>query len=86
MERVCKRGLLVGEATVKGFTKPWKILIDIGASGYYAPPWSAAIHSLAFVVPLYRDVQRRCVLGTALKRCLGSSRPKKRVMAVGRFH
>jgi len=35
-ERVCKPGLLVVEATVKGFTKPWKILIDSGASGNYA--------------------------------------------------
>jgi hypothetical protein len=35
-ERVCKPGLLVVEATVKGFTKPWTILIDSGASGNYA--------------------------------------------------
>jgi hypothetical protein len=35
-ERVCKPGLLDVEATVKGFTKPWKILIDSGASGNYA--------------------------------------------------
>jgi len=32
-ERVRKLGLLVAEATVKGFTKPWKTLIDSGASG-----------------------------------------------------
>uniref|UniRef100_H3GYR8 Reverse transcriptase domain-containing protein n=1 Tax=Phytophthora ramorum TaxID=164328 RepID=H3GYR8_PHYRM len=35
-ERVCKPGLLVVEATVKGFDKPWTILIDSGASGNYA--------------------------------------------------
>ena len=35
-ERVCKPGLLVVEATVKGFDKPWTILIDSGASGSYA--------------------------------------------------
>jgi hypothetical protein len=35
-ERVCKPVLLVVEATVNGFTKPWKILIDSGASGNYA--------------------------------------------------
>jgi hypothetical protein len=35
-ERVYKPGLLVVEATVKGLTNPWKILIDSGASGNYA--------------------------------------------------
>uniref|UniRef100_H3GPY2 Integrase catalytic domain-containing protein n=1 Tax=Phytophthora ramorum TaxID=164328 RepID=H3GPY2_PHYRM len=35
-ERVCKPGLLVVEATVMGFDKPWTILIDSGASGNYA--------------------------------------------------
>uniref|UniRef100_H3H492 Reverse transcriptase domain-containing protein n=1 Tax=Phytophthora ramorum TaxID=164328 RepID=H3H492_PHYRM len=35
-ERVCKPGLLVVEATVKGFDKPWTILIDSGASVNYA--------------------------------------------------
>ena len=35
-ERECKRGLLVVEATVKGFERPWIILIDSGASGNYA--------------------------------------------------
>ncbi|KAL4144483.1 hypothetical protein PRNP1_013614 [Phytophthora ramorum] len=35
-ERVCKPGLLIVEATVKGFDKPWTILIDSGASGNYA--------------------------------------------------
>ncbi|GMF60025.1 unnamed protein product [Phytophthora fragariaefolia] len=35
-ERVCKPGLLVVQATVKGFEKPWAILIDSGASGNYA--------------------------------------------------
>ncbi|GMF19397.1 unnamed protein product [Phytophthora lilii] len=35
-EGVCKPGLLVVEAAVKGFNKPWKILIDSGASGNYA--------------------------------------------------
>uniref|UniRef100_H3H760 Reverse transcriptase domain-containing protein n=1 Tax=Phytophthora ramorum TaxID=164328 RepID=H3H760_PHYRM len=35
-ERVCKPGLLAVEATVKGFDKPWMILIDSGASGNYA--------------------------------------------------
>ena len=35
-ERECKRGLLVDKATVKGFEKPWIILIDSGASGNYA--------------------------------------------------
>ena len=34
-ERVCKQGLLVVQATVKGFNKPWSILIDSGASGNY---------------------------------------------------
>ena len=34
-ERVCKPGLLVVEATVKGFEKPWTILIDSGASSNY---------------------------------------------------
>ncbi|POM79687.1 LOW QUALITY PROTEIN: Hypothetical protein PHPALM_2580 [Phytophthora palmivora] len=33
--RVCKPGLLVVEATVKGFEKPWIVLIDSGASGNY---------------------------------------------------
>ena len=28
-----KPGLLVAKATVKGFDKPWSILIDSGASG-----------------------------------------------------
>ncbi|GMF26338.1 unnamed protein product [Phytophthora fragariaefolia] len=35
-ERVCKPGLLVVQATVKGFEKPWIILVDSGASGNYA--------------------------------------------------
>ncbi|GMF52954.1 unnamed protein product [Phytophthora fragariaefolia] len=35
-ERVCKPGLLVVQATVKGLEKPWAILIDSGASGNYA--------------------------------------------------
>lgn len=35
-KRKCKPGLLVVEATVKGFAKPWKVLIDSGASGNYA--------------------------------------------------
>ncbi|GMF22950.1 unnamed protein product [Phytophthora fragariaefolia] len=35
-ERVYKPGLLVVQATVKGFEKPWTILIDSGASGNYA--------------------------------------------------
>ncbi|GMF59805.1 unnamed protein product [Phytophthora fragariaefolia] len=35
-ERVCKPGLLVVQATVKGFGKPWTILVDSGASGNYA--------------------------------------------------
>ncbi|GMF48379.1 unnamed protein product [Phytophthora fragariaefolia] len=35
-ERVCKPGLLLFQATVKGFEKPWTILIDSGASGNYA--------------------------------------------------
>ena len=30
-----KPGLLVATATVKGFDKPWSILIDSGASGNY---------------------------------------------------
>ena len=30
-----KPGLLVAEATVKGFDKPWSILIDSGASNNY---------------------------------------------------
>ncbi|GMF42376.1 unnamed protein product [Phytophthora fragariaefolia] len=34
-ERVCKPGLLVIQATVKGFEKPWTILVDSGASGNY---------------------------------------------------
>ena len=36
MGRGCKPGLLVDEATVKGFSKPWSILIDSGASCNYA--------------------------------------------------
>ncbi|GMF23864.1 unnamed protein product [Phytophthora fragariaefolia] len=35
-QRVCKPGLLVVQATVKGFEKPWTILVDSGASGNYA--------------------------------------------------
>ncbi|GMF49847.1 unnamed protein product [Phytophthora fragariaefolia] len=35
-ERVCKPGLLVVQATVKGFDKPWTILVETGASGNYA--------------------------------------------------
>ncbi|GMF59106.1 unnamed protein product [Phytophthora fragariaefolia] len=35
-ERVCKPGLIVVQATVKGFDKPWTILVDSGASGNYA--------------------------------------------------
>ena len=31
----CKPGLLVAVATVKGFDKPWSILIDSGASCNY---------------------------------------------------
>ena len=34
-ECVYKRGLLVAQASVKGFDKPWSILIDSGASGNY---------------------------------------------------
>ncbi|OWZ14113.1 hypothetical protein PHMEG_00012447, partial [Phytophthora megakarya] len=34
-DRECKPGLLVVEATVKGFDKPWILLIDSGASGNY---------------------------------------------------
>ena len=37
MERGYKAGLLVAEAKVKGFEKPWSILIDPGASCNYAP-------------------------------------------------
>ncbi|KAG3058180.1 hypothetical protein PI124_g17465 [Phytophthora idaei] len=33
---VCKPGLLVVQANVKGFEKPWGVLIDSGASGNYA--------------------------------------------------
>ncbi|ETO60135.1 hypothetical protein F444_21631 [Phytophthora nicotianae P1976] len=33
---VCKPGLLVVQANVKGFVKPWRVLIDSGASGNYA--------------------------------------------------
>ncbi|KAG3064969.1 hypothetical protein PI125_g24080 [Phytophthora idaei] len=33
---VCKPGLLVVQANVKGFEKPWRVLIDSGASGNYA--------------------------------------------------
>ena len=36
MERGYKAGLLVAEAKVKGFEKPWSILIDSGASCNYA--------------------------------------------------
>ena len=36
MERGYKSGLLVAEARVKGFEKPWSILIDSGASCNYA--------------------------------------------------
>ena len=35
MESDRKHGLLVVSATVKGFGKPWSILIDSGASGNY---------------------------------------------------
>ncbi|GMF57285.1 unnamed protein product [Phytophthora fragariaefolia] len=35
-ERVCKPGLLVVQAIVRGFEKPWTILVDSGASGNYA--------------------------------------------------
>ena len=34
-ERDYKPGLLVAKLTVKGFEKPWSILIDSGASGNY---------------------------------------------------
>ena len=34
-----KPGLLVVLATIKGFEKPWSILIDSGASGNYARRW-----------------------------------------------
>ena len=34
--REYKPGLLVAQATVKGFDKPWSILIDSGASFNYA--------------------------------------------------
>ncbi|KAG3183539.1 hypothetical protein PC128_g14099 [Phytophthora cactorum] len=33
---VCKPGLLVVQANVKGYAKPWRVLIDSGASGKYA--------------------------------------------------
>ncbi|ETO60134.1 hypothetical protein F444_21632, partial [Phytophthora nicotianae P1976] len=33
---VCKSGLLIVQANVKGFVKPWRVLIDSGASGNYA--------------------------------------------------
>ncbi|KAG3144703.1 hypothetical protein PC128_g24341 [Phytophthora cactorum] len=33
---VCKPGLLVVQANVKGFENPWRVLIDSGASGNYA--------------------------------------------------
>ncbi|KAG4055387.1 hypothetical protein PC123_g9532 [Phytophthora cactorum] len=33
---VCKPGLLVVQSNVKGFEKPWRVLIDSGASGNYA--------------------------------------------------
>ncbi|RAW26018.1 hypothetical protein PC110_g17575 [Phytophthora cactorum] len=32
---VCKSGVLVVQANVKGFEKPWRVLIDSGASGNY---------------------------------------------------
>ena len=35
MEQEYKPGLLVVSAAVKSFEKPWSILIDSGASGYY---------------------------------------------------
>ncbi|GMF47931.1 unnamed protein product [Phytophthora fragariaefolia] len=35
-ERVCKPGLLVVQAIVRGFEKPWTILVDSDASGNYA--------------------------------------------------
>ena len=34
--REYKPGLLVAQATAKGFEKPWSILIDSGASSNYA--------------------------------------------------
>ena len=34
-ERDYKSGLLVTKATVKGFERPWSILINSGASGNY---------------------------------------------------
>ena len=34
-ESGCKPGLLVVTATVKGFEKPWSIMIDSGASNNY---------------------------------------------------
>ncbi|KAG2873050.1 hypothetical protein PC114_g26045 [Phytophthora cactorum] len=33
---VCKPGLLVVQANVKGFEKPWRVLIDLGGLGSYA--------------------------------------------------
>ncbi|KAG2937684.1 hypothetical protein PC115_g4084 [Phytophthora cactorum] len=35
-KNVCKPGLLVVQANVKGFEKSWRVLIDSGASGNYA--------------------------------------------------
>ncbi|GMF23841.1 unnamed protein product [Phytophthora fragariaefolia] len=37
-QRVCKPGLLVVQATIKGFEKQWTILADSGALGNYARP------------------------------------------------
>ena len=57
MERGYTAGLLVAEAKVKGFEKPWSILIDSGASCNYA-----RLRSIEEVSVMLKRLQRMRVI------------------------
>ncbi|ETO99493.1 hypothetical protein F441_23092 [Phytophthora nicotianae CJ01A1] len=64
---VCKPGLLVVQANVKGFVKPWRVLIDSGASGNYARRSileGSQLYSEALEVRTREEISVRLATGT----------------------
>ncbi|KAI9986183.1 hypothetical protein PInf_025098 [Phytophthora infestans] len=64
---VCKPGLLVVQANVKGFAKPWRVLIDSGASGNYARRSTlegSQLYAEALEVPTRDTISVRLATGT----------------------
>ncbi|KAI9981167.1 hypothetical protein PInf_010852 [Phytophthora infestans] len=67
LRSVCKPGLLVVQANVKGFAKPWRVLIDSGASGSYARSSTlegSQLYAEALEVPTRDTISVRLATGT----------------------